>query len=644
MVLLLVVALQVAQPPAPPPTGLILGRVVDATSGRPISGAIVTLLGGALVGTAGMPLATTQPRAMTNANGQFVFRKLPKGTFSLTATRAGYADGAYGRRRPGGTAGSLQLDDGQRVGDAVIRIWRQASISGTVTDEAGEPMVAVALRLFERRTTAGKRRFVPGRTAMTDDRGYYRFSGLTPGDYVLAFTSRVVTMPAAVIEAARMPTAPNDKAAQQLQRDRGMLGAFVGPPGSGSSVQVGDTVRQLGFQEPVPPVSDDPGAPVYAYPTVFFPNATSASRATVIALESGQERDGVDLSLRPVHSLRVSGVVMGSEGPAANMPLRLMPAGDDSSSALEVSATMADANGNFTFLGVTPGQYAIRGMRIPPTPTPSNLMMTQIQVGGSMMVSGGSANAAPPAIPDDPAFYVTADVEVGEADVKDLVVALQRGGRLTGHVEFEGSRDRPDAATLVRTPVMVESIEGSVAGPFGVPPGRVDENGSFKTYGLAPGKYLLRVGGSPSGWTLKSVTIEGRDISDVPFVIGSTDIANVVITFTDRPTKLTGAAHTKDGNPDPDALVVVFPIDPTAWSDTGLNPRRFRSARSLSNGTYTFNGLPPGDYYIAAISDESISQWQDPQVLTELARSATQVRLAEGDTRTQDLVRSGGDR
>jgi hypothetical protein len=50
------------------------------------------------------------PRAVTNANGQFVFRKVPKGRFSLLAAKPGYAEGAYGRRAPGGTPRSVELD------------------------------------------------------------------------------------------------------------------------------------------------------------------------------------------------------------------------------------------------------------------------------------------------------------------------------------------------------------------------------------------------------------------------------------------------------------------------------------------------------------------------------------------------------
>ena len=98
----LATAAQTPAPPAPVTTGLILGRVIDAASGRPIGGAVVTLENVTMVMPAA-PVAETRPRAMTNANGQFVFRRLEKGSFGITVTKPGYADGAYGRRRPLGS-------------------------------------------------------------------------------------------------------------------------------------------------------------------------------------------------------------------------------------------------------------------------------------------------------------------------------------------------------------------------------------------------------------------------------------------------------------------------------------------------------------------------------------------------------------
>ena len=263
---------------------------------------------------------------------------------------------------------------------------------------------------------------------------------------------------------------------------------------------------------------------------------------------------------------------------------------------------------------------------------------------------GASVDATPPPppIPDDPALYANTPITVAASGTDNVIVILERGGRVSGHLEFDGTKERPDGAALSRVPVILERADNAtifspnIAGTPTAPPGRVDETGTFKTYGQPPGKYLFRIGGAPSGWTLKSAIAEGRDISDTPFDLGTKDLTNVVVTFTDRPTKLTGVAHTKDGNPDPEALVIVFPADPAAWSDFGLNPRRLRSVRPAKDGTYTFSGLPVGDYYVMAIGDDSIDSWQNPEALADLARSATQVRIGDGDTRTQDLVRSGG--
>jgi hypothetical protein len=134
----------------------------------------------------------------------------------------------------------------------------------------------------------------------------------------------------------------------------------------------------------------------------------------------------------------------------------------------------------------------------------------------------------------------------------------------------------------------------------------------------------------------------GRDLADVPFDIRTTDINDVVITYTDRPSKVSGMVRAGNGSPDPSALIIIFPADNAAWADNGISPRRMRATRPNRSGSYTFNALPPGDYYVAAIREETTPQWQDPQVLEEISRSAAQVHVGEGDTRTQDLRSSGG--
>jgi hypothetical protein len=497
----------------------------------------------------------------------------------------------------------------------------------------------VEVRAFQRRYVAGRPRLTSSADATTDDRGAYRISGLTPGDYVVAFVARQTAIPSAVAEAMRMPRPPNDAEAQAMTRERFAVGWTAGPA---SSIQAGSLVRQIDNNGPVPPIAE--AGPVFVYPTQFYPAATAASRAKPVALASGQAREGVDFSLLPVRAVSVSGSVIGPEGPEPHIAVRLIPSGEDFQTELDAAATMTSASGEFTLLGVPAGDYILKILRVPRGAQPQPPAMTQIQVGTSMVMTSSSAATGPLPVPDDPTLFASAPISVGDTDVAGVVVPLRRGARLTGRIEFDGTRERPEPAALPRIPIVAERADAATSGsPFtSVPPGHADESGAFKTYGLPPGRYFIRAGGAPPGWTLKSVTSEGRDVSETPIELGAADVANVVVTFTDRPATLEGIARSAEGNADPAALVVVFPSDLAAWSDYGVNPRRLRSVRAGRDGAYSFTGLPPGEYQVAAIHEERHGNWQDPQVLEELSRTAVHVRVTEGDSTTQDVKVAGG--
>jgi hypothetical protein len=113
------------------PSAAISGVVIDATSQQPVRNAIVTL-GGAEGGEA---------RLLTDPQGRFLFRGLPAGErYTLEATKPGYIDGRFGGRRAR-TPRPIALTDGQWFADTRIELVRPCSISGTVLDEAGEPIV-----------------------------------------------------------------------------------------------------------------------------------------------------------------------------------------------------------------------------------------------------------------------------------------------------------------------------------------------------------------------------------------------------------------------------------------------------------------------------------------------------------------------
>jgi sarcosine oxidase gamma subunit len=66
--------------------------------------------------------------------------------------------------------------------------------------------------------------------------------------------------------------------------------------------------------------------------------------------------------------------------------------------------------------------------------------------------------------------------------------------------------------------------------------------------------------------------------------------------------------------------------------------RRARTAPASRTGVATMVGLSPGDYLVAAVTAESPVDLRSVQSIEMLARQATRVTLAEGETRTQMLT------
>ncbi len=218
-------------PPGPPPlaqgTGILAGQVIDAATGKGVNNAVVMLAG--------------SRRVMTTADGQFAFRNLPEGSHSLTASKSGYIDGAFGMRRPGGPSLPVVLADAERRGNLVIWLWRHGSIAGTIVDEAGEPLVGIQVTALRRSVVGGRRRFVPGGTGTTDDRGMYRIGRLVPGDYAVAMATSQVSVPAATVKQYEESAMSGpDLSRNSLLQAMFQIGGMPLMSGSLESRQVGD--------------------------------------------------------------------------------------------------------------------------------------------------------------------------------------------------------------------------------------------------------------------------------------------------------------------------------------------------------------------------------------------------------------------
>ena len=82
------------QAAATPGTAAIAGKVLDPSTGAPVRRAVVTV--------EGETRDVRTAKGMTDDEGGFVIRELPKGKYWITAEKTGYLRGAYRGRTVGG--------------------------------------------------------------------------------------------------------------------------------------------------------------------------------------------------------------------------------------------------------------------------------------------------------------------------------------------------------------------------------------------------------------------------------------------------------------------------------------------------------------------------------------------------------------
>lgn len=644
----------------PKPTGLMLGQVVDASTGRPILGAMVTISGASASENTGT--ATTAPRqVMSDSSGRFLFRELGRGRYSVRATSPGYVGAFYGQTKASGASQSVELTrDDEKRGDLTIKLWKTASISGVVVDEVSDPVVGLSVRVYIRQTSGGKLRYLSiGPTATTDDRGVYRFSDLSPGDYLVGILSTQTTVPLSTTEAyaAEMSAAAGSSFTNSdIYRELNASGA---PSPSAPGYRVGDLMLQIPYSRnsgsSPPPSPADNAQTLLLYATQFFPTARTPAQATLVTLESGQNRPGIDFQLKLVPTVRVSGTVVGPSGPVRNFGLRLLPNGFDdfsSDSGLEAASTVTDPQGAFTFLGVAPGEYSVKALSIPRQQSKDSQMSTVEITGPNGVVMGMSSSAGPAAsapLPTEPTLWATTSVNVSESSVTGLTVSLRPGARISGHFVFEGSQNPPTADQLQRGSLSVTPLSGTPAIQFSLSAKRIEADGRFATTGYPPGRYnvtaffpLAAPGGpapvSPSSWTFKSATVGGRNVGDDGLELAGEDISDLVITFTDHPSELSGTVLDASGKFDSTASVIIISADWQGWRQGVLNARRVRSLRATTAGSYLAGGLFAGKYNVIAVQESAIADWQDPKTLEKLFALGTPISIGDGEKKTLSLT------
>jgi protocatechuate 3,4-dioxygenase beta subunit len=380
--------------------------------------------------------------------------------------------------------------------------------------------------------------------------------------------------------------------------DRGEFRAFGLSPGEYViSATARNQVNLVG-----PPTADDTSE---GFAPTFYPGTASAEQAQSISVGVGEETN-VHFALVSARLARITGTVADSQGrPASGIPVQLMTRlGNGVSSS---RGGMVSQDGSFTIAGVAPGEYSIEVRQMP---------------------RNGES------VTDRDVEFASVPIVVSGADVAGVRVVLGPGATISGRVVWDGNSRLPTNPGRV----MLQQADPNTISTFTTHSenGTIGIDNRFQLTGASGRVFLM---GGTGGWVLKSVMVDGRDITDEPLdLTGKASVSDVVITMTDRPAALSGQISDGRG-PLARAVVVIVPADDMA---TAKAARLTRMLRTNPEGRYQLRGLRPERYLVAALEYLEEGRQFSPEVREQLRKLGREVTLREGEALTLDLTITSG--
>jgi len=346
-------------------------------------------------------------------------------------------------------------------------------------------------------------------------------------------------------------------------------------------------------------------ADVPGYAPTYFPGTPNPAEAQFVTVRLSQDVLSVDFALARVATARVTGTAIDSDGNPIAGGLTLIPSHRTSVIGGQSLGAHISPDGDFEFRNVPPGEYVVQASR-------------------------ARRNAW------SEGDFATRFVSVNGSDVTGIDLRATAGSSITGRVMADdGAAFEARDVELLAVPTDYDLAPAGGASPTRA---NIVEGGSFEMTGVH-GPRRLRVTRTPHGWTLKAILLNGSDVTDKTLSFGVKDqsIKDVQVMLTNRLTKLTGFITDARAR----MQVVAFSTRRDAWDEVS----RF-AARTTPNddGTFAIEGLPPGEYYVAAVDrlrmaspTGSDDEWEAPELFEELIPSAKLVSLFEGQQTTVTL-------
>lgn len=344
----------------------------------------------------------------------------------------------------------------------------------------------------------------------------------------------------------------------------------------------------------------------------WHPSAESPAQATLLDVNSGATRAGVDITITRRRGFSVSGRITGTEEPLHAASVRVIPAGWEAIMSLPDVAIRVEQDGRFELQGLPPGQYTVdvRHRLRAPHEGPS----------GTLAPPGTKPGVVPPFSTFSFFSHVaTVSFTIERADIADLEVPLRPTPELVVHLRLTAEAVKDDVLRPRTTLLLRHLTDGTTVGPARRGP---DEQWVFD--GVPPGDYVLTTDNLDE--TL--VVIDDAGASASAIRIGSDKPAPILATVTSAVRGSVQGVVSGVMKPERTLVVLLFPSDSRAWATGALTRTRFLQAPVDQHGSFLVSGVPGGDYLVAAVDAAALpSEWRLPGSLALFAGVATAVTI-----------------
>lgn len=452
----------------------VSGRIT--LGGQPLAGIVVTAR---KRGPDSLRVAQTMAKATTDRDGRYRLIGLSAGNFYVMPQADQYLvtnlERTGSRNEPGL---QLTLLPGETRNRIDFTLERGGVITGRVTDAAGTPVAGQRIKLLLLEEERPRLDEPPVRRVRKTTPPPTITSSVPPG-----IPDRIP--PGVQSTASRLNTRSWEGSSYATTDDRGIYRCYRLPAGRYVVGIVQSDAWSLALDQTFENVTRwgrDGNRTAY-YPDRFYPAATNADEAGLVAVGPGGEVAGIDIKLVQVEYpvlYTIRGRLAGSTD-AGLADVQVIASRVDEidesepHSQYQYRKTQSDVNGGFILSGLIPGHYRIR-------------------------VDVRNQNNT---------LYDPVEVELKDRDIENLALTAKPGLIVSGRLVVENLSDRPLPFRLDELRIWIFS-QGSDLHASSSDNAPINPDGTFTAVGFRPGRFNFALLSRIAGLQLRAVESGGR--------------------------------------------------------------------------------------------------------------------------------------